>query len=78
MSPVAWCTQELCSVTTVSTSFPLTFPLGNVGTETVPFFLQGSEAVQMENVTCIITNILLLDKETDQIKKKKKKAWSAC
>lgn len=50
VSPVAWCAQELCSVTAVSTSFPITFPLSNVGTDTVPFFLQGSEAVQMKNV----------------------------
>jgi len=37
---VAWHTHELCSVTTVSTSFftlPY-FPLDNVGTEDIPFF----------------------------------------
>lgn len=45
--------RELCSVTTVHLSLHcLSFPLNFIKTEAIPFFPQGSEAVQIEDVMC--------------------------
>lgn len=44
-----------CALTSQSAHLSLhclTFPLNYVGTEAIPFFPQGSEAVQMEDVMC--------------------------